>query len=238
MPGHICHTLNIWCLLKPWYPNCATENPYPSLFSWNRGFLQLWNIFCLFIAPNKNKDGSSDSWMAKTVHVAFAASLHYQEVRKAHWRESKLVDGVTAFIKERRAFFGTVSSGEVVGYGGDLMCGEEASGEEQLRELKWTETRPISVKRQKSSPHLPSFPWPPNALYPMPVLCCSFHPSRVTELACQGQQTPAPANCWFTTKNVSYVKKSTLIQCLGLLCHSPTPGVEAPCRHLPASCAG
>lgn len=43
---------------------------------------------------------------------------------------------VKALIKERRAFFGTVSSCEFVGYGGVLMCREEASEVEQPYELR------------------------------------------------------------------------------------------------------
>lgn len=41
-----------------------------------------------------------------------------------------------AFIKERREFFWYCSSCEADGYGGDLMSGEEASGVEQLHELR------------------------------------------------------------------------------------------------------
>lgn len=123
--------------------------------------------------------------MVKTVAGALAASLHFQEVRKVQWRESKLVDGVIAFIKERREYFGTVSSCEVDGYSEDLMSGEEASGVEQLHELRWTWTRSSIVKRQNLFPiSHPRFPWPPNALYLMPMLSCSFCLCRYITYSC------------------------------------------------------
>lgn len=102
MSGCICHTLNIWFVEALISKLCHRESLTITFHLKQRIFMAL-KLCCLFTAPNKCK--SDSFWMLKTAAGAFAASLHFQEVRKVQWRESKLVDCVIAFIKERREFF-------------------------------------------------------------------------------------------------------------------------------------